>query len=299
MASKLPARLAVALTAVILFGGTGYLGYRFIQDVSRSAEQIDSNVSPTNASGIPINDATLTGSPDSGFSGSLSQLQPAPEGVSSGQDVVVQAGEFGYQHGTPQIQLALNNQGKFNVSGVFVQLNLYLDGSKEPIGEPVIVQAALNEPLPIGQSTRTSLTVSNEAWRSSAVATAKSRRVVAQIVGVTDQDNGGMDYPQTSAGVLLRQTANDWSKPFDPNEAIGVTLNETASQVAQGSANIEVVAEQPPMSPQQIKPTNPDDISEFLEKPLPTGEPRIISVQVEEYRNGELVQQEQQTEEKK
>lgn len=298
MANKLPARIAVALTAVILFGGTAYLGYRFIQDVSRSAAQIDSNVAPANASGIPVNDATLTGSPDSGFSGSLSQLQAAPEGISSGQDVVVQAGEFAYQHGMPHIQLALNNQGQFTVGGVFVRLSLYLDGNQEPIGEPVIIQAALNAPLASGQSTHTSLSVNDEAWRSRSVAEAKSRRVVAQIVGVNDQDNGGVDYPQTSAGVLLRQTANDWSKPTNINEAKGVILNETASQIEQGSANIEVVAEPSPMPP-QAPPTDPDDISEFLDKPLPTGEPRIISVQVEEYRNGELIQQEQQTQEKK
>lgn len=291
---KLAVRLAVGLTVVILFGGTGYLGYRFIQDVSRSADNIQANVTPVQSSDLPVNNQTLSMQNQMASAVDLSQLQPAQDGVSSGQDVAVKAGDFAYQHGVPQVRLALVNQGGFTVGGVFVRLNLYLDGSEQAVGEPVIVQTTLPTPLAVGQETQTQWQIDEPAWRSAAVAEAKSRRVVAQIVGVNDKDSGGMDYPQISKGVLLRQTKNDWSKPFNPNDAVGVMLNETASQVAEGSPNIEVFAEQPPMPPTMVR--KPDDFREMLEPTLPTGESRILSVEVQEYQNGELVQSERAAE---
>lgn len=289
MANKLSVKLAVMVTTVILFGGTAYLGHRFIHDVSTSAEQIKGQEIPHKD--VLINNDTLSAAMINTVASDLTHFQAAPDGVSSGRDVLIKAGEFWYEHGVPQVKLALFNQGQFTAGGVFLRLSLYIDGN-QLIGEPVMMQAEFNQALSVGQNTQTSLVINNQAWQTRMVAEAKNRRLVAQIIAVNDKDNGGADYPQTSAGVLLRQTANDWSKPFNPNESIGVILNETASQIAQGSPNIDVIAEQSPVSPEQLKQKDPEDITEFLDKPLPTGEPRILSVQVEEYRDGKLVQPE-------
>lgn len=288
MADKWSVKVAVGMTAAILFGGVGFLGYRFIQDVSRSASAIESQVDVPNSGGTPINNDTLRGTQNNAVSGSLLSMQTPDDGVSSGQDLVIKAGEFAYTHGEPQVRLALVNQGGFNIGGAFLSVNLYLDGSETAVDEPVIVPLNFAHALAMGQETTISESISLASWRAAAVKDAKMRRVVAQIVGVKDKDRNNADYPQTSASVLLRQTANDWSKPQNPNDAVGVSLRETASQAMEPSENIQVVAEQPPEPLQNVYSTNADDSSEFLEKPLPTGEPRILSVEVHTYQDGEL-----------
>lgn len=293
MLAKHSVRLAVALTAAILLGGMAYLGYRLIQDVHHNTENMAQHTVSTSSN--THNSSTLAAEQQINMAvsaASLTVLVQAEQGVSNGQDLLIKAGEFAYRNGEPHIRLSLLNQGNFAAGGVFVGFKLYLDGGNEPVAPMTVVEAQFAENLLSGSNTLAHFVITDPRWQSKAVRAAKSRRVVAQIVAVGDSERGGADYPQMSAGVLLRQTANDWSKKISVLEAEGVSLRESASQVNVVSPNIEVQADvadahQPQMLPEKAM-QNPNDIAEFLEKPLPTGEPRIISVQVQEYKDGQL-----------
>lgn len=300
MSNQFFARIATGVTAVILFGGTAYLGYRFIQDVRINAEKIESNIASHPSGAVMVNDATLSGNASAVhlFSdGSGLAWQSAPDGVSNGQDVVVSGGDFAYRHGAPLVRLSLTNRGVFRAGGVFVKLQLFLDGNQTPVGGAVVLPATFEHALAAGKQIVIALPVADAAWRTHAVANAKTRRVVAQVVGVRDADSDDADYPQIGAAVLLRQVANDWSSPADTDEVLGVSLREAASEAYRPSPNIAVTADMPPQTPQTarlaeqapVRHKGSEDISEFLEKPLPTGEPRILSVQVQEFKDGELM----------
>ena len=97
MAKKSVYTQVVIGIAVVLFGAMGYGGYRFIQAVSDSAAGIQNTASPV---------ATL---PEINLEASAT-LSPMPasdeaSSVSTGEDVVIQAGDFSYTAGEPNIRV--------------------------------------------------------------------------------------------------------------------------------------------------------------------------------------------------
>lgn len=280
MSSEKSMNWAVVVTAIILFSGTAYLGYRFIQDVSRGAEKIENSSSVEHS--VVINDETLKiTQPVNSFE--MGELSPPQDGISEGKDVIVRAGEFAYRYAMPQVRLELLNQGKFEVGGVFISFMLYLNDDKEAVSPAVILPAPFPKSLAIGETTVASFVIQDPRWRTSQVADAKVRRVVAQIVGVSDGERLGMDYPQSSLSVYLKQTANDWSKKLTPDEAMGISLRESASNT-QAASHIQVQTD----FDASLLDKDPTDISDLLEPPLPTGEQRIFSVEIQEYQDGQL-----------
>ena len=90
MAEKSVYTKVVAAIAVVLFGAMGYGGYRFIQAVSEGAAGIQNTASP-----VALPEISLEAS---------APLLPLPasdanDSVSTGEDVVIQAGDFSYAAG--------------------------------------------------------------------------------------------------------------------------------------------------------------------------------------------------------
>lgn len=275
-------KIAVFFIAVILFSGVAYLGYRFIQDVGISVAQITDE--PAINAPLNITDENLSQASDTAHHWTENASSVEISVNSNGEDVLIQAGDFAYAKSRPIIHLKIHNQAAFATNQVFIRLSLWLDQAKKAVGEAVIVPVALKAPLLSGQSQTIELTVDDEKWLNEAVRQAKVRRVMAQVVGVSDANTSGMDYPQTSKAVVLSQSANHWENPEEILKNSAIALDEHQLTNTQNT-QINVMADKE----NQYK--DPDDISAYLEKPLPTGEPRIFSVEVKEYRDGEEVKQ--------
>lgn len=284
MSAQLYARVAVSLTAIILFGGTGYLGYRFIQDVSRSADQIESQVKPPASGNVPLNNETLSAGQDGGAASAMfNPQQTVSDGVSNGQDVVIGAGELVYRNGRPLVRAKLLNQGGFAVSSVFVSFALYLDENKEPAAKVIGMPVSLDVPLAVGGETVVNIPIGDELWRTPTVERAAKRRVLAQIIGVSDSERDNADYPQLSRGVFLSQTQNNWTQP---EAASAVVQEQPLHELRPGqtaSPNIQVQTDAAETAADD-EPLSLDEAKQLLHPDQPKGEPRILSVEVHEYR---------------
>lgn len=280
--SKLYAQAALLLTAVAAFGVTGYLGYRFIRDVSSSAEHIRSQVEPPVSGQVAVNSETLSAGQGSSAAVAFDPVQPPSAGISSGQDVVVGAGELVYQNGLPLVRMKLVNQGGFTASGLFVSFALYLDNANDAVAKVIGVPVPLATPLAAGAETVVSVPIDGADWRTPTVARAQKRRVLAQVVGVSDGDRDHVDYPQTGAGVFLSQTQNNWTHPAAASAAVQeIPLQEIRPGPAP-SPNIAVQSEgeMPAQEPQEL---SLEEAKDLLHPEQPVGEPRILSVEVHEY----------------
>lgn len=289
MSAQFYARGAVALTALILFAGAGYLGYRFIQDVGRSAEQIESRVGPPVSGDTEVNSATLSANSGSEtFSGSFNTTS-APDGVNNGKDVVIGAGELVYRDGRPTVRAKLVNQGGFTVTAVFLNLSLYLDKSEEAAAKVVALPVPLAAPLAVGGETVVNIPVADEAWRTPTVERAAARRVLAQVVGVADGDRDNADYPQLSAAVVLSQTQNNWTQPAAASQVLQEQPLHELRPGAASSPNIRVDAAEAAGTEEETaaEPMSLEQARELLNPAQPTGEARILSVEVHEYKNEE------------
>lgn len=173
-------------------------------------------------------------------------------GNSTGQDVVINAGDFIYNNGETRVRLLLNNQGTFPATAVYVSLNLFLDGSHEPVAQIIGSPVLLNGALYPSEKLMIEIPVQGEAWQSEQVAQASKRKIVVQIVSVADGNNDNADYPQISEPLTLNQV-----KPVSPEQSQDDNPpeeDETASE------------------PETSQPEN----EPILHEDEPTGEPRII-----------------------
>jgi len=182
--------------AVVLFGAMGYGGYRFIQAVSDSAAGIQNTASP-----VALPEISLEAS---------APLLPLPasdanDSISTGEDVVIQAGDFSYTAGEPNIRVSLTNKGKFTVSTVYINLALYINDGKQAVAESKSIPITLDTPLEAGGKVVLGVPADGVTWRSEAVQAAKTRKILAQIVGVSDEAQSDIAYSQSSAGKWLTQ----------------------------------------------------------------------------------------------
>lgn len=212
---------------LLLFLVTAYFGYTFISEAERSA------------SGIQNND--FNKNRDLDFS-KFDQTIKLPEkralpierslgdnAAQTGDDVVrIKAGEFAYHNSQPQIRIALQNNGLLTVNAVAVSLSLFLDDEKEPVASAVGIPIALSQVLEPQGEVVLNVPVVGESWQSEVVRLAKSRRVLAQIISVSDSANINTEYPQAGQGVYLKQTGNDWGVA----DANPLPANDFASTVA-------------------------------------------------------------------
>lgn len=275
MNQNLNNKIAVWLTAVILFSGVAYLGYRFIQDVGVRAEQINDN-KVANPS-VYVSNENLSQTSDVGVAWTENDLSAKASANSNGEDVLIQAGDFSYVKSRPVIHLKIRNQAAFTTNQVFIQLNLWLNDAQKAVGEAVIIPVALKEPLLSGQEQVVELLVNHEKWFDDVARQAQKRRVVAQVVGVSDANMQGMDYPQTSKAVLLAQKSNHWLSPEEELKNKTASATEMPNHQA-SSTQIDVISDG-----HQYR--NADDAAAYLNTPLPKNEPKILSVDVENNRD--------------
>lgn len=193
----------------VLFGTLAYGGWRFIEEARRSAAGIDGHrAEPKPAP--DINSFNLSQNATRQAVQNQSPLWQTPVSVSNGEDVKIIAGDFAYNGGRPQVTVSLLNQGGFQVVAVALRLALYLDDADTPAAEAVGVPVSFEMPLLGGESRDVTLDVPQDAaWTAEAVRAAGKRRILAQVVSVSDGDRDSVDYPQTGEGVLLKPTDGD------------------------------------------------------------------------------------------
>ncbi|UOP04855.2 hypothetical protein [Conchiformibius kuhniae] len=191
---------------LLLLGAAAFAAWRLVDALGEGAANISSQVKQ--AKPMPdVNTETL-----SQVSGAL----PPPdwhvaENVSSGTDLAVQKGEFLYRDGRPVVRLALYNQGGFAISAAKISLSLLLDGEESPFARAEALDIPFDGRVLLpGESLIADLAVEDETWLDEAVRSAAQRRVLAQVVFVNDADRDNIDYPQTGAGVYLKQVGEDW-----------------------------------------------------------------------------------------
>ena len=266
MAKKSVYTQVVIGIAVVLFGAMGYGGYRFIQAVSDSAAGIQNTASPV---------ATL---PEINLEASAT-LSPMPasdeaSSVSTGEDVVIQAGDFSYTAGEPNIRVSLTNKGNFTVSTVYISLALYINDSKQAVAESKSIPITLNTPLEVGGTVVLGVPADGVTWRSEAVQAAKTRKILAQITGVSDEAQSDIAYSQSSAGKWLTQVAS----PEPPPVAKDPTPAAPPPQQPENEANEQELTPQETESPAPAKREKPRSIKEELGmEEMPTGETGVIS----------------------
>lgn len=272
MAQKSVYTKVVAAIAVVLFGAMGYGGYRFIQAVSEGAAGIQNTASP-----VALPEINLEAS---------APLLPVPasdeaSSVSTGEDVVIKAGDFSYTAGEPNIRVSLTNQGNFTVSTVYINLSLYINDGKHAVAESKSIPITLESPLEVGGTVVLGVPADGVTWRSEAVQAAKTRKILAQVVGVSDEAQSDIAYSQSSAGKWLTQVpspednaatkapANTVPPPMQPeNEA-----NEPRIAPAE-----QELTPQETESPAPAKREKPRSIKEELGmEEMPTGETGVIS----------------------
>lgn len=278
-------RAAFWLCVAALFGGLGYASYRFIEQLGESAGNIQTQVEPPKPLGnISLEASAPVGPPAASDTG---------QSVSNGQDLVIQAGEFAYRNGLPQVYVLLSNQGSFTATSVYISLSLYLDGQKQPVAQVVGVPVAFEQPLAAGGTLVVSVPVGGGAWTASAVQQAQSRRLYAQVVSVSDGDRSNVDYPQTSVAVLLPQTGNDWGMPEIPPAR--PQIERISDDYGQNSLNPDTQAQDEPKIDVPDNRRNPHmresrigqriDLEDDAAVKKLGGEQGIISVEVRESTN--------------
>lgn len=278
MAEKSVYTKVVAAIAVVLFGAMGYGGYRFIRAVSESAAGIQNTASP-----VALPEINLEAS---------APLLPVPasdanDSISTGEDVVIQAGDFSYAAGEPNIRVSLANQGKFTVSTVYISLALYINDSKQAVAESKNIPITLDTPLEAGGTVVLGVPADGVTWRSEAVQAAKTRKILAQVVGVSDEAQSDIAYSQSSAGKWLTQVpspednaaakapANTQPPPMQPE-------NESdESRIAPAEQELTPQETEPPAP--ASKREKPRSIKEELGmEEMPTGETGVISYEHKE-----------------
>ena len=277
MAEKSVYTKVVAAIAVVLFGAMGYGGYRFIQAVSEGAAGIQNTASP-----VALPEINLEAS---------APLLPVPasdeaSSVSTGEDVVIQAGDFSYTAGEPNIRVSLTNKGKFTVSTVYISLALYINDGKQAVAESKSIPITLDTPLEVGGTVVLGVPADGVTWRSEAVQAAKTRKILAQVVGVSDEAQSDIAYSQSSAGKWLTQVPS----PED-NAATKAPTNPAPPMQPENEANEPRIApDEQELAPQETEsPTpaakreKPRSIKEELGmEEMPTGETGIISYEHKE-----------------
>ncbi len=261
--------------AVVLFGAMGYGGYRFIQAVSDSAAGIQNTASP-----VALPEINLEAS---------APLLPLPasdanDSISTGEDVVIQAGDFSYTAGEPNIRVSLTNKGKFTVSTVYINLALYINDGNQAVAESKSIPITLETPLEVGGTVVLGVPADGVTWRSEAVQAAKTRKVLAQVVGVSDESQSGIAYSQTSAGKWLTQVANPEPSAVEKEPTRSVQPQpETETAEPRIIPNEQELTPQETESPAPAKPKKPRSIKEELGmEEMPTGEAGVISYEHKE-----------------
>ena len=246
MAEKSVYTKVVAAIAVVLFGAMGYGGY-----LEASAPLLP----------LPASDAN--------------------DSVSTGEDVVIQAGDFSYAAGEPNIRVSLANQGKFTVSTVYISLALYINDGKQAVAENKSIPITLDTPLEAGGKVVLGVPADGVTWRSEAVQAAKTRKILAQIVGVSDEAQSDIAYSQSSAGKWLTQVAGPDDVPAAPPKPPTQPENE---RNANESDEPRITPAEQELAPQETEPPapakreKPRSIKEELGmEEMPTGETGVIS----------------------
>ena len=272
MAEKSVYTKVVAAIAVVLFGAMGYGGYRFIRAVSEGAAGIQNTASP-----VALPEISLEAS---------APLLPLPasdanDSVSTGEDVVIQAGDFSYAAGEPNIRVSLANQGKFTVSTIYISLSLYINDGKQAVAESKSIPITLDTPLEAGGKVVLGVPADGVTWRSEAVQAAKTRKILAQVVGVSDEAQSDIAHSQSSAGKWLTQVAGPDDaankEPAAPPKPPTQPENE-AGELRIAPAEQELTPQESESAPPAAKPEKPRSIKEELGmEEMPTGEAGVIS----------------------
>jgi hypothetical protein len=205
----------------------------------------------------------------------------ANDSVSTGEDVVIQAGDFSYAAGEPNIRVSLANQGKFTVSTVYISLALYINDGKQAVAESKSIPITLDTPLEAGGKVVLGVPADGVTWRSEAVQAAKTRKILAQIVGVSDEAQSDIAYSQSSAGKWLTQVAGPDDVPAAPPKPPTQPENE---RNANESDEPRIAPAEQELAPQETEPPapakreKPRSIKEELGmEEMPTGEAGVIS----------------------
>ena len=261
--------------AVVLFGAMGYGGYRFIQAVSDSAAGIQNTASP-----VALPEISLEAS---------APLLPLPasdanDSISTGEDVIIQAGDFSYTAGEPNIRVSLTNKGKFTVSTVYISLALYINDGNQAVAESKSIPITLETPLEVGGTVVLGVPADGVTWRSEAVQAAKTRKVLAQVVGVSDESQSDIAYSQTSAGKWLTQVASPEPSAVEKEPTRNVQPQpETEATEPRIVPTEQELTPQETESPAPAKPKKPRSIKEELGmEEMPTGEAGVISYEHKE-----------------
>ena len=273
MAEKSVYTKVVAAIAVVLFGAMGYGGYRFIQAVSEGAAGIQNTASP-----VALPEISLEAS---------APLLPLPasdanDSVSTGEDVVIQAGDFSYAAGEPNIRVSLTNKGKFTVSTVYINLALYINDGNQAVAESKSIPITLDTPLEAGGKVVLGVPADGVTWRSEAVQAAKTRKILAQIVGVSDEAQSDIAYSQSSAGKWLTQVPSPEDNaatkaPANPAPPPMQPENE-ADEPRTAPAEQELTPQETESPVPATKREKPRSIKEELGmEEMPTGETGVIS----------------------
>ena len=273
MAEKSVYTKVVAAIAVVLFGAMGYGGYRFILAVSESAAGIQNTASPVALPEINLEAST--------------PLLPVPasdeaSSVSTGEDVVIQAGDFSYTAGEPNIRVSLTNKGNFTVSTVYISLALYINDSKQAVAESKSIPITLDTPLEVGGTVVLGVPADGVTWRSEAVQAAKTRKILAQVVGVSDEAQSDIAYSQSSAGKWLTQVPSPEDNaatkaPANPAPPPMQPENE-ADEPRTAPAEQELTPQETESPVPATKREKPRSIKEELGmEEMPTGETGVIS----------------------
>lgn len=273
MAEKSVYTKVVAAIAVVLFGAMGYGGYRFIRAVSEGAAGIQNTASP-----VALPEISLEAS---------APLLPLPasdanDSVSTGEDVVIQAGDFSYAAGEPNIRVSLANQGKFTVSTVYISLALYINDGKQAVAESKSIPITLDTPLEAGGTVVLGVPADGVTWRSEAVQAAKTRKILAQVVGVSDEAQSDIAYSQSSAGKWLTQVPSpeDNAATTAPanTQPPSIQPENEANEPRIAPAEQELTPQEGESAPPAVKPEKPRSIKEELGmEEMPTGETGVIS----------------------
>lgn len=229
----------------LLLAAAGYAGWYVVSRLEAGAENIQSQVQQVKPR-TDVNTFTLSQVSDS----VPAEWQQVSTSVSSGTDLAVQKGEFAYRDGMPVVRVAVYNQGGFAISAAQISLSLLLDGSNEPFAQIQAVPVPLSGVLLPGDSVIADIPVDDPAWRDDAVRLAEHRRVLAQVVFVNDADRDNIDYPQTDAGVYLKQVENDWGAQFAEEGAPSESEAETAASAAEWDETVGVAEDAPAVLPQ-------------------------------------------------
>lgn len=280
-------KTAVLLTVVILLSGMTYFAYRFIQDVNVGVANIHDNASAP--ADLNINNDTLSLASDPS-SATFSTLLDQHHAL--GEDAVIDSGHFDYLNGEAIIHLTLRNQGTFPINQVIAQFSLWLNDDKQAIDKPLTITHALSDLLLEGQNQVVHITINDEKWFNDTVRQAKNRRVMAKIVAVGDNNYDGIAYEQRSKYWQLKQNKNHWLTPQEVLDNSAIVFDEHELQQPPASSALEVIADE---KHRQVSPSNhAPDFQAILDGKESEGEPRILSVEVKEYRDGVLIHSENQ-----